>query len=1265
MANKNISRILSGAAPMYIGISCVILLCTLNISGQGFRVKKLTFTISGSVGLSGVTMNGLPSGPIITDDNGNYSAVIEYGWSGMVTPQMEGYIFEPLSRIYSKVSSNQTDQDFTATHLTFTISGTTDIGGVAMRGLPGDPVTDENGKYSAIVGYGFDGVVTPTREGYTFTPPNRTYTDVIKDQTNQSYTGVGITFTISGITGIGSVVMKGLPNNPVTNESGMYSVTVNYGWTGTVTPTKAGYSFDPPNRQYTGLVSAQANQDYIAALLTFTISGTTNIDGVVMEGLPGKPITGGGGFYTTTVDYGWSGTVTPIKAGYVFTPTNKIYNRVTAEQTNQDYTSKVLTFIISGRVSQADVVMSGLPDNPVSGSDGTYKATVPYGWVDTVTPQKEGYSFTPNEKTYLDVTTNQINQDYSPARITFSVSGTTNGVAGVVMKGLPGHVTSDENGLYNVTVEYGWSGTVTPEKSGYTFEPAIRTYPRLISAEFNQDYLPVLEKHTISGRVISAKGPVDGVILLTDSGGYSATTNYNGEYSLLVDYGWSGIVTPEREGYIFKPSNKRYPLVTRDQANQDYTAEVIMLNISGTLEMSGVPLAGILMSASEGGVSDMTDAKGHYNVKVPYGWMGEVAPKKEGYTFDPPSESYTNVTTNYKDGVAVQREMPAPKPPILRPPTTTLPTTGPSTPGLSAPRTAPPGMETQGPSIEVPTVPVLEGFEQQKTQLEQQIGSLQQQMDDILGQLTGKEPVSPNIPAPMYIGVPGGIGPTAPKAFGGPLINYVCINKDLRQVLQEISEQAGINIYADDTVKGTVTCQFVNKPLEQALDEMLMPKGYAFKEIPDSYLVYMPISNTFADNDLRDVLQTIASQAGVVIIPDATVGGLITADLKEVPLETALGIVLAGTAFVVKRTPDYYLVASGKVDSEAFPAVSETRRVKMNYVGADTAMELLSTAFRPYVQAEVGTHTILITAPSVLTDRIISDLKQIDQPPRHVMLDARVVVMERGNLLNLGIEWGWPNISAGVFGSDFRGGGGDTAMQFGGKWPWGVQIGYTPDAFFTNSLLMTLNLLSQNNEADIVSTPQVLAQDGKLAELKVINEEYFFLTAAAGAAFYTESQLEQIEAGTSLSITPRIGDNNDITLEISAEVSDVVARGQETDEVLPLVTVTRRTATNTVRVKDGGTVAMAGLKESKRILEDKKTPGLSSIPLLGGLFSNKRDQTGSKEVLILITARLVPEMEGFVEVTETFEPSMDTIPPKSMGENEFKMRLQESLSRLK
>ncbi|MHC4556990.1 MAG: hypothetical protein ACYS80_06765, partial [Planctomycetota bacterium] len=63
------------------------------------------------------------------------------------------------------------------------------------------------------------------------------------------------------------------------------------------------------------------------------------------------------------------------------------------------------------------------------------------------------------------------------------------------------------------------------------------------------------------------------------------------------------------------------------------------------------------------------------------------------------------------------------------------------------------------------------------------------------------------------------------------------------------------------------------------------------------------ISNTFVDGDLvMDVLPNIASQAGISIIPDETVIGMVTCELKDVPLDTALEIVLAGTPYVVKKT---------------------------------------------------------------------------------------------------------------------------------------------------------------------------------------------------------------------------------------------------------------------------------------------------------------------------------------------------------------------------
>ncbi|GAI49322.1 unnamed protein product, partial [marine sediment metagenome] len=172
-------------------------------------------------------------------------------------------------------------------------------------------------------------------------------------------------------------------------------------------------------------------------------------------------------------------------------------------------------------------------------------------------------------------------------------------------------------------------------------------------------------------------------------------------------------------------------------------------------------------------------------------------------------------------------------------------------------------------------------------------------------------------------------------------------------------------------------------------------------------------------------------------------------------------------------------------------------------------------------------------------ERIISDLKQIDHVRPAVLLDARIVVMVRGNLLNLGVEWGFPSISVGAFSNDLLGRGITGMADFGGRMPWGLSIGYTPDATFTNSLNLALNLLAQNDEATILSNPQILAQDGKVAEFNVVTEEYYMMSAEEGGGYYySRAELQQIESGTKLSITPYIGDNNDITLELAIEVSD-------------------------------------------------------------------------------------------------------------------------------
>ncbi len=145
---------------------------------------------------------------------------------------------------------------------TYTISGSANLPGVITKGFPGHIVTDASGFYTATVPSGWSGTVTPTKEGYHFAPSNKVYASVLSDMNNENYVPKLINFTISGSVATEGVVMKGLPGLPITDKNGKYRASVNYGWSGIVKPTKAGYVFEPASRTYTRMVGNHQNQDY-------------------------------------------------------------------------------------------------------------------------------------------------------------------------------------------------------------------------------------------------------------------------------------------------------------------------------------------------------------------------------------------------------------------------------------------------------------------------------------------------------------------------------------------------------------------------------------------------------------------------------------------------------------------------------------------------------------------------------------------------------------------------------------------------------------------------------------------------------------------------------------------------------------------------------------------------------------------------------------------------------------------------------------------
>lgn len=228
--------------------------------------------ISGNAGVGGAVLTYYDGGAksVTADASGNYSFTIPYNWSGTVTPSKSNYLFTPASRSYTSVTTNQTAQNYTAM-TGYVISGNAGINGAILTYVDGVARTvtaDNSGNYSLVVSPGWSGTVTPSREGYTFAPINRSYTNVTANQSGQNYTATIITYIISGNAvqaGVSLSYVDGTLKTVMTDGSGNYSITIPYNWSGTVTPSKLGLVFTPPNRAYSGVKGNQVNQNYTAA----------------------------------------------------------------------------------------------------------------------------------------------------------------------------------------------------------------------------------------------------------------------------------------------------------------------------------------------------------------------------------------------------------------------------------------------------------------------------------------------------------------------------------------------------------------------------------------------------------------------------------------------------------------------------------------------------------------------------------------------------------------------------------------------------------------------------------------------------------------------------------------------------------------------------------------------------------------------------------------------------------------------------------------
>jgi len=231
---------------------------------------------------------------------------------------------------------------------------------------------------------------------------------------DQTFTTAASFYNISGNAGVAGAVLSytdGISKTITADESGNYSLTVSYNWSGVVTPSKVGYTFAPVTKSYTDITANITKDDYVVTINTYALTYTAGANGTIT------------GTSSQIVAYGADGTtVTAVPdTGYHFVHWSD--GVLTAARTDTNITADksltasfaIKTFTLT-YTAGAGGSLTGDPAQTVDyGKDGTTVTAVP----DT------GYHFTAwsdgsvanprtdtNVKTTVDVTTNFVQNEY-------------------------------------------------------------------------------------------------------------------------------------------------------------------------------------------------------------------------------------------------------------------------------------------------------------------------------------------------------------------------------------------------------------------------------------------------------------------------------------------------------------------------------------------------------------------------------------------------------------------------------------------------------------------------------------------------------------------------------------------------------------------------------------------------------------------------------------------------------------------------------------
>lgn len=415
----------------------------------------------------------------------------------------------------------------------------------------------------------------------------------------------------------------------------------------------------------------------------------------------------------------------------------------------------------------------------------------------------------------------------------------------------------------------------------------------------------------------------------------------------------------------------------------------------------------------------------------------------------------------------------------------------------------------------------------------------------------------------------------------------------------------------DETLQEAASFQPISEAGPQGPEEEILPT------MTDHEIIRSLLKPEFQDKridldfdeiKIGDIIMTLAKTGNFnTVLDPALKNNQIDLHLTNVTIKEALMLLANAYNLGFKRVEDSLYITSRD-------NIIEQNRVskvmKLTNISVAQAMNLVKD-LAAKVSASEDINSIIVTGQPEEIVKIEEILTKIDKPQPQVILEAKIIELNKDALKDLGVDWSDQiNVSYQESGRP---------VDFDD--PENASKSVFEVARMQRNALqfdMVIKMLENQNKAKVLSTPRITTLNEKEAEIFVGDQIPYTITNVTGGVVTTEVQW--VEPGIRLKITPSIIGEDFVVIKVEPEVSFIFTFRGPNDEYPQVKT---REALAFVRVKDKQPFVIGGLLSQEDKINLYKVPFLGDVPLLGNLFSYEKHTVLDSELIITIVPTIV------------------------------------------